>query len=1056
MAISRKLAEQLFDETLKMITADARSWIDFLDFAAHFYKYTFKDQVMIYGQKPTATACASYSFWENTMHRSVQKGTKGIALFDEDTTRLRYIFDIGDTVGTSELYKWQYDETKKEIVKNTIEGVFAMESISEDVPIEKILADLAEQQIKDETSELDDDSKQFYLKSLLYIMLTRCGLQVDKEYKALTDELLQKVNTNISVLGNVISSDAKNILKQIGNVIKEYDFQKEGIENDIETDLHGEGRDPLSEPDEQSAGRDNRKIWPNAQGAYENKLDEKSANDSGTGREPSSESVPDGRGSESTGKVRTDRDFSDEEPAAKGKPKADKSKGMDVPQESDKRDGREIDAGRGDIHLERISEDARPKSTLYLDTFDKNKEPYVYIGKSEHHILREGIVLSLSDANALFQKYDKEAIDNQSSDTVSYYKVNGVVFFYIDGKMQTYDFRQDLGDGHGSLLDYLGKTINSDGKDLSKSMEVLLRHQELSELESMALDSPDGKKQTDILEYVYLCRSLLNNASNVVFPERPAALQSQDREQIAFTMPEVIPVNSLGITEDDAQISLFDADSDVSEEIVDKIIAAGGNDADSVKEIFFLYQTEADAEYRISNLKNIYGIRYGRQYGRGFIINNKRYSVWIDKEGIRIANGNSCRYDAKSKLLTWEECDGRISALISKGKYITNEEKSNSKEVVAKKLATSFEFMARELSDEAREKGYLQNLRAPLKSLHFDELINKYIDIFVDPDDSTKAIEELRSFVAAYEQDNSLLRFKHYLPAPILRSLELLNKEQSAYEAKEEYAKLLPSFITQDEFDFEFTRGGVYSGSSYNTFVYFKMQDSFKDRVTFLKEQFGNGGHYSGEYGLDYSSKGFSFERRYGGEEYEKTVLKWDHVAKRIEKLINENRYFDKEQIEKFYQYGMNRIAGRVDTFFSYVKCADIPYDRKNIFLHADQNRKTITEKIRRKSEAEMFYTIMKETFDSMDSEDRGYNSCQEILDEFEQYISGKYLCFDGMPQIIPFDIPDYDKESDIKKGSSKDNNEAIRNIIKQPAFIHRSVADDNVEQNTREIGREI
>ena len=94
---------QMADQVARQLTGSWQEWAGFLTTAARLYKYPFHEQLMIYAQRPDATACAEYDLWNNRMGRYVRRGSKGIALVDDsgDRPRLRYVFDISDT-GTRE------------------------------------------------------------------------------------------------------------------------------------------------------------------------------------------------------------------------------------------------------------------------------------------------------------------------------------------------------------------------------------------------------------------------------------------------------------------------------------------------------------------------------------------------------------------------------------------------------------------------------------------------------------------------------------------------------------------------------------------------------------------------------------------------------------------------------------------------------------------------------------------------------------------------------------------------------------------------------------------
>lgn len=86
-------------QTAQQLTDSLENWTAFLDTAARLYKYPYHEQLMIYAQRPDATACADYATWNKTMHRYICRGTKGIALIDNDSDipKLKYVYDLSDT-----------------------------------------------------------------------------------------------------------------------------------------------------------------------------------------------------------------------------------------------------------------------------------------------------------------------------------------------------------------------------------------------------------------------------------------------------------------------------------------------------------------------------------------------------------------------------------------------------------------------------------------------------------------------------------------------------------------------------------------------------------------------------------------------------------------------------------------------------------------------------------------------------------------------------------------------------------------------------------------------
>ena len=115
----------LAQQTAKELTRYWENWTDYLTTASRLYKYSFPDQLMIYAQRPDATACASFDLWNDRMNRYIRRGSKGIALLDESSgfSRLHYVFDVSDTAPRrNALYPdlWQINESLKEPVRSML------------------------------------------------------------------------------------------------------------------------------------------------------------------------------------------------------------------------------------------------------------------------------------------------------------------------------------------------------------------------------------------------------------------------------------------------------------------------------------------------------------------------------------------------------------------------------------------------------------------------------------------------------------------------------------------------------------------------------------------------------------------------------------------------------------------------------------------------------------------------------------------------------------------------------------------------------------------------
>ncbi|WP_254331543.1 hypothetical protein [Enterococcus faecalis] len=125
MANKLQTVSQLADQTAKAVTRNAEGWKSYLTTASRLYKYSFDEQLLIYAQRPDATACASMELWNEDMRRWVKAGSKGIALIKKDgiRPRLTYVFDVADTRpvrGAKMPYLWEMKDGHHAAVMDTL------------------------------------------------------------------------------------------------------------------------------------------------------------------------------------------------------------------------------------------------------------------------------------------------------------------------------------------------------------------------------------------------------------------------------------------------------------------------------------------------------------------------------------------------------------------------------------------------------------------------------------------------------------------------------------------------------------------------------------------------------------------------------------------------------------------------------------------------------------------------------------------------------------------------------------------------------------------------
>ena len=237
--------------TAKEVVRNEESWRKYLNTASRLYKYSFKDQLLIYAQRPDATACASIEIWNETMNCWVNKGAKGIALIDDDTySGLKYVFDISDVHKARRIGRfpnlWEMKEEHTEAVLDRLEGIYGETDAQAGFTdrIREIAGRIAEECYRELAmdmeylkegsflEELDELNIEVRIRetladSIAYTVLKRCGMDEQELAEQISFPYIHDFSTveTLSQLGTNVSDLSKPILMEIGKAIGAYDRQ---------------------------------------------------------------------------------------------------------------------------------------------------------------------------------------------------------------------------------------------------------------------------------------------------------------------------------------------------------------------------------------------------------------------------------------------------------------------------------------------------------------------------------------------------------------------------------------------------------------------------------------------------------------------------------------------------------------------------------------------------------------------------------------------------------------------------------------------------------------
>ena len=273
---------QMADQVARQLTGSWQEWAGFLTTAARLYKYPFHEQMMIYAQRPDATACAEYDLWNEKMGRYVRRGSKGIALVDDsgDRPRLRYVFDISDT-GTREHSRtpwlWQLEEQHIGPVSAMLERNYGVAGDDLAQQLTDVAGKLASEYWDEHQQdfryivdgsfleEYDDLNVAVQFKSaatvsIAYALMSRCGLEPERYFQHEDFMSIFDFNTpaTVGALGAAVSQVNQQVLRQIGVTIQNYEREQlaeRSNHHEEQPDLHAERGLPDSRPEpERTAG----------------------------------------------------------------------------------------------------------------------------------------------------------------------------------------------------------------------------------------------------------------------------------------------------------------------------------------------------------------------------------------------------------------------------------------------------------------------------------------------------------------------------------------------------------------------------------------------------------------------------------------------------------------------------------------------------------------------------------------------------------------------------------------------------------------------------------
>ena len=343
----------------------------------------------------------------------------------------------------------------------------------------------------------------------------------------------------------------------------------------------------------------------------------------------------------------------------------------------------------------------------------------------------------------------------------------------------------------------------------------------------------------------------------------------------------------------------------VSQAQLDHVLRLGGNEDDARMVIAAAFQKQKSTEDIAALLQSTF---HG---GNGFKTPEGELSAWYAVDGIHIAPGRSAEYVRSAQVIAWQDAAAHISELMDSGAYASNVELAEAGQHERMQLAQALWYLKHDLSDEAREQGYLSCMDT-LRGGGFPDETERLAERLTDSSFRDTLSGEFAQFYAAHEQDRSLLRFHYHKLDQIWQSLRDLSLPRRDFSSEMTAVPELARFITEDEIDHALDRGSGVEGGNGRIYEYFTADHTGKEKAAFLKDEYGIGGRSHAVSGASHSgenhdSRGITLKKA----DCANVELSWTKVVARIDSLIQKDRFLSPREKERYAQLQREKEAER-------------------------------------------------------------------------------------------------------------------------------------------------
>ena len=464
---------------------------------------------------------------------------------------------------------------------------------------------------------------------------------------------------------------------------------------------------------------------------------------------------------------------------------------------------------------------------------------------------------------------------------------------------------------------------------------------------------------------------------------------------------------------------IFGAAFSMPQQIIDEVLCDGTNDEDSIIEICIEFSKDKSLESKAEFLKTLY-----KTDGKGFIFDGRKVSAWWNTDGIRISYGDRAN-TSTAQLISWEDAAKRIDELLDLGRYAPKDTLLQMSKYEYNKVADRFIELNRNLNDEKYPE-----LKSVVKEEWLDGVYPDKVERMAEHLKTSEGLDEIKTVTQKlcdmYAKNNDIVHYRYNNPNIVNGMLADLYITRKTFSAQELTYSPPERFISNDEIDKLLQRGGIVSNGKYRIYTFFDTHNDKKERIKFLKNEYGIGGSYNGVSNEDHGGKGISFSHGDLTKPYAKILLKWNEVEKRIDRLIKSRNYLNEAEIKNIPNYEKEQVAHSIRRAYAYDITEGMvkPYPSGSEYTDAT---KILVDKLSDTTHTQTMLADLKELFAQTPSDARSYPYREKAVQDLEQYANGEYNLFPHIDRIE--EVKEETPEEQLAEMSEDERQELIDKV---------------------------